>query len=192
MATSRVIFRSIEPGDRRKLLAESNDAASGGGARDFRFNYKDFKPIVELMFPAVVTARRRRKGVATDIPIRVATLMWRDSAGDHTMAISFEPPTDARPAEGRIPSVNEIPPLDPAHLPPATDGEAIALFVQDSSQPELWAYYVSEKDLKRTGKGAWNRKVAEPILRALATRKQGRAATGWIDLVSNEEHIHGG
>jgi hypothetical protein len=36
-AAARILYKEIVEGDLRKFRAESNDAATGGGARDLRF-----------------------------------------------------------------------------------------------------------------------------------------------------------
>src|SRR6266511_1713190 len=110
----RVAFKSIEQGDILKLDARSNLTPSGGGARDFRFPYTPFQAAMTKLFPNVVQETRRRNNKPQLVPIRTATLMWIDEKGQtQQMQIKYEPPTSARPSEGRIPQVHKIPPLAP-------------------------------------------------------------------------------
>ena len=65
-----VIFKQIKPGDYRKLAAESNDAPTGGGARDFRFPSAPFAPVLEMFFPKIVGTS------ANGGNIRRGSLVW--------------------------------------------------------------------------------------------------------------------
>ena len=195
--TKRVLFKSIEPGDLSKVRGESNkDKKAGGGARDFRVSHKRVEPVVHKMFPDAKIEKRRRKdkktGVSgpTDVTIRYATLRWREDGEEKEMKIWYEPPTSARPWEGRIAQVPKIPPLNLEKIPPASEGQAVVMFVEDNLG--LWAYYVSEASLKSVddnGNPLWNPAVSKPILKALANKHEGRTVVGWIDLEAGTEDI---
>src|SRR4051794_21215372 len=128
----RLLFKSIEEGDRLKLEAKSNlDPSAGGGARDIRLPHRPFEPATAKMFPTVVQEMRSRDKQRQPVDLRQAVLVWADGNGqEQVMHIVYEPPTSARPSEGRITRVHEIPPLAPQYLPPRTDGLPVVLFIQ--------------------------------------------------------------
>jgi hypothetical protein len=183
------MFKQITAADLRKLEAQSNDSDSGGGARDFRFSpYKQFESFVKRLFPNVQVAKRRRDGVPTDVEIRSAKLLWYENGtSQKTGTLSWEPPTDARPFEGRIPRVHQIAPLGPDYLPPANEGESFVLLTQD--EDGIWVHYVSETELRQTGPAAWSPAVAKPILTALAKVKKNDLVRGWIDIETGQDFV---
>lgn len=73
----RILYKEIVEGDLRKLLAQSNDSTTGGGARDFRFgSFTKLKPAIKKMFPNVAQERRKRAGVNVDIDIYKGKFCW--------------------------------------------------------------------------------------------------------------------
>jgi hypothetical protein len=49
----RIVYYEIVEGDFRKFQAVSNDAPTGGGARDLRFRqYEKFLEVLKRLFPA--------------------------------------------------------------------------------------------------------------------------------------------
>lgn len=50
MAIAEILFHEIADGDVRKFNAESNDADTGGGARDLRFSLR-FEAVLDRFFP---------------------------------------------------------------------------------------------------------------------------------------------
>lgn len=106
---ARILYKEIVPGDLRKILAQSNDSDTGGGARDFRFgSYKTLLPVIEQMFPHKVKENRKRDGVVEEIDVFKGEFYWRNESGQVERKDSFfEPPTDVRPSEGRIARVHE-------------------------------------------------------------------------------------
>jgi hypothetical protein len=186
----RLLFKSIEKGDRLKLEARSNISASGGGARDMRLPHRPFQPAVVKMFPKVVQESRRRDGKTKLLDLRKATLVWTDEQGQiQTKEITYEPPTTARPSEGRITRIHEIPPLAVAYLPPKTDGRAIALFIQDSDG-RLRAHYTSHAALVNPPR-PWYPLARDTILAALKATPDGHSASGWVDFTTGLNYIHG-
>ncbi|WP_264802920.1 hypothetical protein, partial [Acetobacter fabarum] len=61
---ARILYKEIVAGDLRKILAQSNDSDTGGGARDFRFgSFKTLLPVIRQMFPKKVKENRKRDGI---------------------------------------------------------------------------------------------------------------------------------
>ena len=185
----RVVFKSIERGDELKLDAKSNIEQTGGGARDFRFPYRPFEPVIVKMFPKVVQETRRRDKKPTLVDIRYATLTWIDDNGQpQQMEIKYEPPTSARPAEGRIPTVHKIPPLAVKNLPPKSQGDRFVLFAQDSSQT-LAVHYVSHTALLNSNP-PWHRLLRETVVEALKKKQGENSALGWGDFKTGRSYVH--
>lgn len=167
----RVVFKEILDGDRRKYKAESNDANSGGGARDLRFRpYEKFRPIFEKMLPEV-----NEKGVA------VGQFYWYE---DEQLVIKdafFHPETNARPKEGRISNIDKYLPVE--KVPHESEGTAFILFIQDN-ESKVWPFFVTEKELSGD---AWNEAVSEPILKSHKKKKNiKRTTSGYLDFETGE------
>jgi hypothetical protein len=189
----RVVFKSIEQGDLLKLDARSNISQSGGGARDFRFPFRPFQAVMPKLFPTIVQVMRSRNKVRQPIDIRQATLVWIDENGQtQQMQINYEPPTDARPSEGRIPRVHQIPPLAVANLPPPVEGQPFVLFVEEAGQ-RLGVHYVSHYALLNA-KPPWHPLLKNTIVDALvkqqARNKPNDSASGWVDFTTGRTYAH--
>lgn len=106
---ARILYKEIVPGDLRKILAQSNDSDTGGGARDFRFgSFKQLLPVITEMFPKKAKENRKRDGVVEEIDVFQGEFFWHDVSGQVMRKDSFfETPTDVRPSEGRIARVHE-------------------------------------------------------------------------------------
>jgi hypothetical protein len=176
----RVVFKQIVVGDFRKFEAQSNDADTGGGARDLRFRpYDEFAEIFRQIFPEVRQEKRRRNGVRTSVEVFVGRITWSNGESTQSREASFEPPTDARPNEGRIPVVHTYPPLN--RLPPTNEGRMVLLLVQRDDDT-VWAEFATEDSLRS---GNWHQQVGGPIIAALdARRPSNQVARGYIDFVT--------
>lgn len=180
----RLLFREMLPGDYRKLEAQSNDAPSGGGARDLRIPHEPFEPITSRLFPETRRVRRRRGGEQREISVRVGRI-WRD---DPTMAteIAYEPPTDARDTEGRIPTIHRIPAL--ANPPEYSEQDPVFLIIVQAADGSLGAHYVRASELRGE---EWNPDVRRIIL-SCHKSSGNRTTIGAYDWLSGEEYCHGG
>jgi len=185
---SLIVFRQILEGDRRKFIAQSNDTQSGGGARDIRFRpYEEFAPVFEQLFPNSAMMTRVRDGGKIELEIRKGRFYWID-ADEHEQSqeSSFEPPTTARPDEGRLPMVHTYPCFE--NLPSRDEGILLLLLIQ---RPDgtVWPTFATEKSLKS---GDWNSVVANTLLACMyAKRKQSVAVSGFIDLKNGREYCNG-
>jgi len=163
----RIVFKRIVPGDIRKLKAESNDAQTGGGARDFRFSPSNqFWPVFSRMFPA------------TDEQGRLsASFSWENRTTTTTL---IHPPTNARPTECRIATVNECCPL--GCLPPE-DEETLFLLAQEENVVN--AFFITIGSLT---KSRWSNRIKRFLKHLLELQKTGNSTpAGYVDFETNEQ-----
>ena len=173
-----IFWQELLPGDIRKIEAQSNDAQTGGGARDLRFPDAPFRPVLERMFPEEGQVRGR--------PVRHGTLVWEDAKGtSQHQEIEYWPPTSARPGEGRIARIHEIEPLQ---QPPEAGGDTVLLVLVLDDLKQLRAYYTTSGELR----DKWHDDVAQPILVCLGKESKGGVARrGWLDLIDGTSYCHG-
>lgn len=189
-AVARVFFQEIEEGDRRKLEAASNDASTGGGARDLRIPHRDFWPCLRKLFPTEKTASRRRDGQRRDLTVYVGELFWVDASGEdgsaavRSQSVVYEPPTDARPSEGRITKIHALPILRNS-VPPPTQGTVFLLLIQQVDG-KVFPHYVTETTLRDPG---FNRDVATHIGDCIG-RAGNRKVRGYIDFTTGDAYCH--
>lgn len=184
----RIVFREWLPGDRKKAKASSNIAPTGGGARDLRLPYRPFTDVMSRMFTERRRVRRRRNDKTISVDVRVGRLFWHDHERNVCLSAEavFEPPTSARPTEGRIATINRYPPFSQA--PPEAEGRAIILLVQTENDM-VWPAFPSEHSLRNEG---WNEQVANFVLECLdCKRPKGHAACGYLDLERDEKFCNG-
>ena len=189
----RIVFREISAADVKSAHAKSNEAKTGGGARDLRFVHTEVGPVLAVLFPKTRTEQRKRNGVQTGETINYGDLHWMEPASDgsapqhKTVEIDYEPPTDSRPNMGRIPRTNQIPPINTP--PQAGRGRVFALFLEDA-QGLVWFHYAYEADLRTPG--AWHPQVANAIIGCLDNpqRRQNISVEGYQDLTSNRGYCH--
>jgi len=188
---TRLLFKSVEDGDLKKLEAKSNTSKTGGGARDLRLPHKAVERVVPKMFPTVVQQTRRRNKQAQLIDLRRAQLIYTEDGQEREIQVSYEPPTTARPSEGRITRIHEIPALAQKHLPKRTAGRRLFLFIQHDDG-KLRARYVTDSDLTNPPAGSpkWNKLAKDTILEALRVAPPGKSACGWVDFTTGEWHVH--
>jgi hypothetical protein len=181
MRAELVVFKQLVDGDLRKFEADSNDSPSGGGARDLRFRpYLRFDGAFEKLFPNQVSVSRRRSAGA-EVTARKGMLFWTDrSSGTvRSREAQFEPPTDARPNEGRLVRVHEYDCFKSPY--PSGEGELVLILALDASG-RVWAQITSEHSLRTDD---WHPDVASRILSCLAAKRpRNRVAQGYIDLAS--------
>ncbi|RDZ27463.1 hypothetical protein DX914_14655 [Lysobacter silvisoli] len=189
---ARILYKEIVPGDLRKILAESNDSDTGGGARDFRFgSYKTLLPVIEQMFPEKVKESRKRDGVTEQIDVFQGAFFWHNDSGQVERKESFfEPPTDARPSEGRIARVHEYGCFDTGRMPEGGQGNRVLLLLIQLHDGSVWPYYAEEKTLRIKGK--WDPVVANELLGCLdAKRASNRAVIGYRDFTNEGRYCNG-
>jgi hypothetical protein len=100
-AVVRLVLQRVDDGDKRKAKAESNDAASGGGARDLRFNPQgEFFPFFERMFGG----RRQKRGKT----VCVGTIYWNDGHTEKKAELEVWPAYPSRSFECKIGRVSSL------------------------------------------------------------------------------------
>ncbi|WP_186175789.1 hypothetical protein [Vibrio jasicida] len=189
---ARILFKEIVPGDLRKIHAQSNDTPSGGGARDFRFGaFSRLQPAIAKMFPFLEQEERRRGGRREVIDVFKGHFCWNDSYGNvQTKESFFEPPTDARPSEGRIVRVHEYGCFDTSLMPHGGVGNRVLLLLIQLSDDSVWPYYAEERTLRAAG--YWDPLVANVLLACLdAHRPVGHAAIGFKDFITGDCYCNG-
>ena len=102
MAISDVLCHEITDADVKKIKASSNDAQTGGGARDLRFTV-DYAPFLDRFFPQETTTER-------GTPYRIGKFEHYYSSGKSiTELVRYAyQPTDTRPREVRIAQINKL------------------------------------------------------------------------------------
>jgi hypothetical protein len=180
---ARVIFQVIEDGDRRKFEAVSNDADTGGGARDLRFRPANrFLPVFGRMFPGRTIRRRTREGVQVELELLNGTFVTpqaTDEAERASRDITVWPETNARPGECRIAQVNRYDFL-PLLPPQGEGGQCIMMLIQTyGGTVNVW--FTSEAILRH--EVGWDESVKRFALRWLDTD----AKSAFLDLERGEE-----
>jgi len=189
---TRILYKEIVAGDLRKILAQSNDSDTGGGARDFRFgSFKQLLPVIELMFPNKVKENRKRNGATDQIDVFQGEFFWQNELGNIEHKDSFfEPPTDVRPAEGRISRVHEYGCFDTRHIPKGGIGNRVLLLLIQLNDGSVWPYFAEEKTLRIPGK--WDPVVAKELLDCMdAQRAANRAVIGYRDFSNTGRYCNG-
>lgn len=184
----RLVFREITDGDRLKFIAKSNITQNGGGARDLRFRgWSKLESTLKKLFPDQKIKSRRRDGQKQGLAVYSGDFFWLDESGKLcSQEVLLEPPTDARPQEGRITKVHEYACF--SSIPAKSEGRLLLLFIQNDDG-KVWPYFASEKSLEEKG---WNKAVAKFLLDALNAEKPGKsAAYGFVDFETKEQYTNG-
>ena len=141
MAIAEVLCHEITEADIRKINATSNDAQTGGGARDLRFSI-DYAPCLDRFFPQEVTYEGRT-------PYRIGMFEHYDANGKRTterVRYAFQP-TDARPREVRIAQISKLDFF--LDLPEISGGDGVlfmAFIRKTDGIPQ--AQYLTEKQIE--------------------------------------------
>ena len=189
---ARILYKEIVAGDLRKILAQSNDSDTGGGARDFRFgSFNTLLPVIKMMFPGTAKVNRKRDGVVEELAVYQGEFFWNNDQCHVVRNDSFfEPPTDVRPSEGRIARVHEYGCFDTSRVPQGGVGNRVLLLLIQLNDGSVWPYYAEEKTLRI--KGAWDPVVADELLACLdAKRATNRAVIGYRDFTNAGRYCNG-
>lgn len=187
----RILYKELMPGDLRKIQANSNDSPTGGGARDFRFGaYKKLAPAIKKMFPQVILEKRKRGEAEVELEVFKGVFSWLDKDGNLVEKDSFfEPPTDARPSEGRIVRVPEYECFDPSKIPQGSASNKIILLFIQTDDGRVWPYFAEENSLRS---GQWDPRVEKVILGCIDKDRAGnKAVIGYYDLQTQECYCNG-
>ena len=167
-----VIYKKIVAGDLRKFKAESNDTPSGGGARDLRFSpANEFAVQFNRMFTLT--------GAAGTL---VGQFYWDDRPSTNVV---IHQPTNSRPSEIRIATVNEC---FPAQVVPVDCGDCVLLIILRSDN-RVFPAFTSEYSLRED---RWHPAIKEPILRGLQAKRSARITPmGYVDIENGKEWHNG-
>jgi len=173
---TRIVYKEIVEGDRRKFEAQSNDAQTGGGARDLRFSpYEKFRPVFKRLLP-----NKDSKGIYS------GQFHWMENGQERTSQAFFHPPTSVRPNEGRIANVDKCLPKN--SLPPSSSGITILLLVQHDDGT-VWVDFTTDQSL---GSGGWHPSVSNAILGCLHARRGSNVSMcAFVDFESKEVFCNG-
>lgn len=172
----------------RKLLAESNDAATGGGARDLRFPARAFDPVLRKIFSKDSFGRGGQA-------IRTGDVIYLDSnEKPQSTQLEYWPPTRSRKSESRISKIHDSPALG-GQLPTTDRGRVFVLLIQ-FSDGTVRCDYAYEDDLKDPD--VWAHELSSAVLGCLAsacarnkTRTAGLVpALGYYDFTNGTGYCH--
>lgn len=187
----RILYKELVEGDLRKLQAKANDSDSGGGARDFRFrSFDTLLPVIKKMFPQTVQEQRRRDKQSVLVDIFKGSFSWYDANQNVVSKDAFmEPPTSARPGEGRIARIHEYPCFDAGRVKIGAGNRVLLLLIQ-LNDGSVWPYYAEEESLRKPGD--WHSDVAKVLLDCLdAARPSNQAVLGFKDFTNDESFCNG-
>lgn len=188
---ARILYKELVEGDLRKLQAKANNSTSGGGARDFRFrSFDTLLPVIKKMFPKTVQEKRRRNKQPVLVDILKGNFSWYDAKKSIVNKEAYmEPPTSARPGEGRIARIHEYPCFDASKVKIGVGNRVLLLLIQ-LNDGSVWPYYAEEKSLRK--QGDWHPAVAKVLLDCLdAERPVNQAVLGFKDFTNNESFCNG-
>lgn len=176
------VYREIVPGDLRKLVAESNDSQTGGGARDLRFPAATFNPVMHRIFTVDGVGRGGR-------PIRTANVTYVDNEGnERETELHYWPPTPSRKTEGRIAQVHASPALGGETL--ATDKGRIFVVLTKYSDGGVRCDFAYEEELK--DKHLWAPEASSQIFNCMAAAevRKNRTVQGYYDFDEGTGYCH--
>jgi len=189
---ARIVFKEIVEGDLRKIHADANDAETGGGARDFRFgSYSSLKSIFQAMFPNQILENRRRNGIAGQVTIYQGFFHWTDQLTGQVYKKEsfFEPPTDARPQEGRITKVHEQPCLSTDLMPNSSENNRVFLLLTQLADGTVWPSYLEERTLRSVG--TWAYEITTKMLDCIdSPRRANSSVIGFYDFTTGAKYCN--
>lgn len=190
-AVARILYKEIVDGDLRKFRAESNDTDSGGGARDLRFgDYQAIEPIIMKIFPERLEVDRVRNRTKARVEIFAGTFYWDSSGTVRSKRVEFEPPTTARPREGRLTRVHQQPSLDPSKLLPLKVNDKVILLFVQRNDGAVWPSFTTQTSLMKPGE--WDDRVAKEILKCVDRKRGGDTVViGYRDFTTAEGYCNG-
>jgi hypothetical protein len=168
----RIVLQRVDAGDLKKAKAVSNDAKTGGGARDLRFNpQKEFFPFFQRMFKG--RSVQRKKTVCT------GTVFWDDASSEKSADLAVWPPYPSRPGEckiGKVASLN----IDGLIKNDPNGGLSVILLFEQSDGT-IRMFFTTETSLRNDG---W-----DPKIKSFAKRwfDSGRKSA-FLDLEFGEQY----
>lgn len=173
----------------RKLLAQSNDSTTGGGARDLRLPRKSFRSIMQRIFTDEVVLKNGKT-------IRTAEITFKDTDGKAAQTtLEYWPATKSRPAEDRVSKIHSNPALAGGRLPEEGKGRVFLLFIRWSDS-KVTTHYAYEDDLR--AKDKWAANVRSALLACIRdtdiinAKRAGSllSVQGYYDFLDGTVHCH--
>lgn len=188
---ARILYKQIVPGDLLKFRAQSNISDSGGGARDLRYgSFKSIKSAVRQMFPHVAQELRSRDGEQVMLDVFRGRFYWQGEDGsEQSCEVDFETPTDARPSEGRLARVHEVPCFSQDQIPSLADGNVVVLLLIQKSDGKVWPHFTNVNSLTHDN---WDPRVAQTILTCIAAKRNAtHSVIGYKDFMTDQRYCNG-
>lgn len=173
-----LFFQQILLGDVLKQQAKSNQAKTGGGARDLRVP-KQFAPLLLPFFPYPA---QRAGAFQNDV-------FWADSQGQvqSTLAELWRP-TAARPNETRLSRITAIEAwvVDSTEYDQArAAGETWFFLLVMDAEDRVWAQTYKESDWRSPAASA---AVRDYFLRRIAATRTGQSVRGFMNFTTGENY----
>lgn len=182
-----ILYKELSAADLRKLEANSNDSKTGGGARDLRLPHRAFGLIMSRLLPETRTQSRGKKSTL-DAIVNYGPVTFYEGSTRQTTEFVYWPPTDARPAEGRIARVHASPALG-GRMPEEGQGRVLVMFIKWTSGM-VTVHYAYERDLVISG--VWADEVRIPIVSCMqASDSNNQSVQGYLDLHEGKGYCHG-
>lgn len=165
MAIAEILFHEIASGDVRKFNASSNDAGTGGGARDLRFGML-YEHALDRLFPKEIVTERGHE-------YRLGTFYYKDADGvEHeqdNVHYAFKPKTDGKRREVRLCQLNKIPFFQKLPDLEPDDGLLFVAFIRmTEGLPQM--QFLTEKQINDPNS---NQIIAAAMRKAIDTRAKG-------------------
>jgi hypothetical protein len=173
----RVFFQELKHGDLLKFRAQSNQAPSGGGARDLRFPAIPYFDLLSPMFPEEADHAGARRGI----------IRWAVATGTGTATVTLWPANVARPSESRIGRFYEVAgwEVDEEAFEADLDrGMKWFVLLVQLDNGQVWARTLRESDLAK--EQSW---FAECVRRKSDETPAAQSARGFISRDNGAECI---
>ena len=174
MAIAEILLHEIVDGDIRKFNAESNDADTGGGARDLRFPIR-FEPVLDRLFPTQITKEGRKS-------YRLGDFVYKDRDGrmhvQHDIHYDFQP-TNARPNEVRICQLSKVPFFRDVPVPQPGDGRLFVAFIRMTEGLPQMQFFMERQIINPDS----NALIAAQVRDAIDNTRKGSAVNVAVEMV---------
>lgn len=174
MAIAEILFHEIVSGDIRKFNAESNDADSGGGARDLRFGLR-YGPVLNRLFsPEIVTEGGHE--------YRLGSFCYKDSNNEMHVQdnIHFAPPKKGgKRREYRICQLNKVPFFQELPELQPDDGKLFIAFIRmTEGLPQM--QFLTERQINDSKS---NQYIATAMRDAVSSARKGTSVIFAVEMI---------
>ncbi|MCW5715429.1 MAG: hypothetical protein KIT43_13035 [Bauldia sp.] len=172
-------MHEIEEGDRRKFVAASNDADTGGGARDLRYRPEPlFVALFGRMFVGRRTERRKHDGLVRSVEVCYGPIKWLDPHREWRDGVLEAWPRTPTRNEARLARVHEFG-FDALVEDDPNGGKSVFILTQ-TEDGSVYVSFTTETAIRRDDEG-------DAVLKAFAVDwLNRRLKSGFIDLETGE------